>query len=58
MHGRSSVQIHLECFRELLEPQETDGRDPERQFAALTSPMTMAAQLKAAFAWAALKVPQ
>lgn len=44
--------------RKLLEPQKTDGRDPERQFTALTFPMTMAAQLEVPFAWAALKIPQ
>lgn len=44
--------------RKLLEPQKTDGRDPERQFIALTFPMTMAAPLKVVFAWAAIKIPQ
>lgn len=42
--------------REFLEPQKTNGRDPETQFTALTFPKTTATQLKAVFAWTALKI--
>jgi len=43
--------------KEFLEPQKTDRRDPKQQFTALTFPKTIATQLKAVFAWTALKIP-
>lgn len=44
--------------RKILQPQKKGGKDPERQFSVLTFPKTTTTQLKAIFAWTALKIPQ
>lgn len=48
--------LNISEQRKFLEPQKTEGKDAEA-LTALTLPKTMATQLKAVFAWTAVKIP-